>query len=80
MSEIIGLQARQILDSRGNPTLEVDVMLESGAKGRAAVPQPQGRGRGPLAIRNGILRHRLGAMVFPDVPRRDGWSGVCAVC
>ena len=38
MSEIIGVQARQILDSRGNPTLEVDVMLESGAMGRAAVP------------------------------------------
>ena len=38
MSEIIGVQARQILDSRGNPTLEVDVMLESGALGRAAVP------------------------------------------
>ena len=38
MSEIIGVQARQILDSRGNPTIEVDVMLESGAMGRAAVP------------------------------------------
>ncbi len=38
MSEIIGVQGRQILDSRGNPTLEVDVTLESGAMGRAAVP------------------------------------------
>jgi len=38
MSEIISVIARQILDSRGNPTLEVDVMLESGALGRAAVP------------------------------------------
>ncbi len=38
MSEIIGVQSRQILDSRGNPTLEVDITLESGAMGRAAVP------------------------------------------
>ena len=38
MAEIIDIHARQILDSRGNPTVEVDVMLEDGAFGRAAVP------------------------------------------
>ncbi|MHB8469885.1 MAG: phosphopyruvate hydratase [Gaiellaceae bacterium] len=38
MSRIAAVQARQILDSRGNPTIEVDVRLESGAAGRAAVP------------------------------------------
>ena len=38
MSEIEQVHARQILDSRGNPTLEVDVLLKSGASGRAAVP------------------------------------------
>ena len=38
MSAIIDIIARQILDSRGNPTVEVDVVLESGARGRAAVP------------------------------------------
>jgi enolase len=38
MSAIAAVNARQILDSRGNPTLEVDVRLESGALGRAAVP------------------------------------------
>ena len=38
MSEIIDIRARQILDSRGNPTVEVDVTLEDGAMGRAAVP------------------------------------------
>ena len=38
MSAIAELQARQILDSRGNPTVEVDVVAESGARGRAAVP------------------------------------------
>jgi enolase len=38
MSEIIDINAREILDSRGNPTVEVDVVLDSGAFGRAAVP------------------------------------------
>jgi enolase len=38
MSEIIGIYGREILDSRGNPTVEVDIQLESGAFGRAAVP------------------------------------------
>ncbi|MDR0484627.1 MAG: phosphopyruvate hydratase [Alphaproteobacteria bacterium] len=38
MSEIIDIRAREILDSRGNPTVEVDVVLEDGSMGRAAVP------------------------------------------
>ncbi|MCL2567266.1 MAG: phosphopyruvate hydratase [Alphaproteobacteria bacterium] len=38
MSEIIDIRAREILDSRGNPTVEVDVILEDGSMGRAAVP------------------------------------------
>ena len=38
MSTIVDIHAREILDSRGNPTVEVDVVLESGAMGRAAVP------------------------------------------
>ena len=38
MSEIIDIYAREILDSRGNPTVEVEVYLESGVMGRAAVP------------------------------------------
>jgi enolase len=38
MSAIVDITAREILDSRGNPTIEVDVELESGARGRAAVP------------------------------------------
>jgi len=39
MSAIVHIHAREILDSRGNPTVEVDVRLESGAFGRAAVPR-----------------------------------------
>ena len=38
MSAIERVRARQILDSRGNPTVEVDIALSSGARGRAAVP------------------------------------------
>ena len=38
MAAIADIAAREILDSRGNPTVEVDVMLDSGAMGRAAVP------------------------------------------
>jgi enolase len=38
MTAIVDIHAREILDSRGNPTVEVDVILESGAQGRAAVP------------------------------------------
>ena len=38
MSDILDIHARQILDSRGNPTVEVDVLLSDGSFGRAAVP------------------------------------------
>ena len=45
MSAIASVHARQILDSRGNPTVEVEVGLESGALGRAAVPSGASTGR-----------------------------------
>ena len=38
MTAIVDIKGREILDSRGNPTVEVDVTLETGAFGRAAVP------------------------------------------
>jgi enolase len=38
MSAIVEIVGREILDSRGNPTVEVDVLLEDGSEGRAAVP------------------------------------------
>jgi enolase len=54
MSEIIGVHGRQILDSRGKPTLEVDVTLESGAMGRAAVPSGASTGsREAVELRDG---------------------------
>ena len=45
MSDIIDVHAREIIDSRGNPTVEVDVILESGAYGRAAVPSGASTGQ-----------------------------------
>ena len=53
MTEIIDVRAREILDSRGNPTVEVDVTLASGAIGRAAVPSGASTGkREALELRN----------------------------
>ena len=45
MSAIIDIRGRQILDSRGNPTVEVDVILETGARGRAMVPSGASTGK-----------------------------------
>lgn len=45
MSEIIDIKARQILDSRGNPTVEVEILTESGYQGRAAVPSGASTGK-----------------------------------
>ncbi|MDX6508048.1 MAG: enolase [Gaiellaceae bacterium] len=54
MSAIAGVHARQILDSRGNPTVEVEVSLESGATGRAAVPSGASTGvHEALELRDG---------------------------
>ncbi|MCF7849040.1 MAG: phosphopyruvate hydratase [Kiritimatiellales bacterium] len=61
MSEIIDILAREILDSRGNPTLEVDVLLESGAMGRAAVPSGASTGvNEALELRDGDKDRYLG--------------------
>ena len=68
MSEIVGVQGRQILDSRGNPTLEVDVTLESGAMGRAAVPSGASTGsREAVELRDGDSRAYLGRGVSKAV-------------
>ncbi|MEE4112768.1 MAG: phosphopyruvate hydratase, partial [Desulfobacteraceae bacterium] len=45
MTEIIDVSARKILDSRGNPTVEVDILTASGALGRAAVPSGASTGK-----------------------------------
>jgi len=61
MGEIIDVTAREILDSRGNPTVEVDVILDSGALGRAAVPSGASTGkREALELRDGNKKYYLG--------------------
>ena len=61
MSTIIDITAREILDSRGNPTVEVDVTLESGAAGRAAVPSGASTGEHEaLELRDGDAKRYLG--------------------
>ena len=61
MSTIIDIKAREILDSRGNPTVEADVLLESGAFGRAAVPSGASTGtKEALELRDGDKRRYLG--------------------
>ena len=61
MSSIISIRGREILDSRGNPTVEVDVMLEDGAWGRAAVPSGASTGEHEaVELRDGDKSRYLG--------------------
>ena len=58
MTAIVDIHAREILDSRGNPTVEVDVVLETGASGRAAVPSGASTGtHEALELRDGGARY-----------------------
>src|SRR5580700_2987341 len=58
------IHARQILDSRGNPTLEVDVLLEDGTLGRAAVPSGASTGENEaVELRDGDKKNYLGKSV-----------------
>lgn len=68
MSTIVDIQAREILDSRGNPTVEADVILESGAVGRAAVPSGASTGEHEaLELRDGDKIRYLGKGVSKAV-------------
>ncbi|MGH2697905.1 MAG: phosphopyruvate hydratase, partial [Actinomycetota bacterium] len=58
MSEIVHVSGREILDSRGNPTVEAEIQLDSGARGRAAVPSGASTGAGEaLELRDGGDRY-----------------------
>ncbi|HUK21961.1 MAG TPA: phosphopyruvate hydratase [Gemmatimonadales bacterium] len=83
MSTIIAIRAREILDSRGNPTIETDVTLASGASGRAAVPSGASTGeREAVELRDGDPRRFGGKGVLEAVknvnevigPRLEGFS------
>ena len=61
MSEIVGLHARQILDSRGNPTIEVEAILNTGVMGRASVPSGASTGqREAIEMRDGNKKKYMG--------------------
>ena len=68
MSSIVDVVAREILDSRGNPTVEADVLLESGIMGRAAVPSGASTGsREAIELRDGDAGRFLGKGVLQAV-------------
>ena len=68
MAEIEYIHAREILDSRGNPTVEVDVRLLSGAFGRAAVPSGASTGaHEAIELRDGDKQRYLGKGVLKAV-------------
>src|SRR5688500_15224181 len=68
MSEITGIRAREVLDSRGNPTVEAEVELESGAFGRAAVPSGASTGEHEaIELRDGDQKRYLGKGVQKSV-------------
>src|SRR3954447_15688421 len=72
MTAIIDIVAREILDSRGNPTVEADVMLEDGSKGRAAAPSGASTGtREAVELRDGGERY-LGKGVQKAVSAVNG--------
>ena len=88
MTTIIDIQAREILDSRGNPTVEADVVLESGAVGRAAVPSGASTGvNEAVELRDGVKKRYLGkgvqkavknikSKILPELLGRDSTDQV----
>jgi len=68
MTEIVAIRAREVLDSRGNPTVEADVILESGALGRAIVPSGASTGEHEaVELRDGDKSRYLGKGVLKAV-------------
>jgi len=64
MGELIGILGREILDSRGNPTVEVDVYLDSGVMGRALVP-------------SGASTGKREALELRDTRKKGTWEKAC---
>ena len=73
MSKIVDIRGREIIDSRGNPTVEADVILESGAMGRAAVPSGASTGtREAVELRDGDKSRYMGKGVRKAVANVNG--------
>src|SRR6266851_8191620 len=73
MTEIVWLHAREVLDSRGNPTVEAEVGLDSGVLGRAIVPSGASTGEHEaLELRDGDAARYLGKGVLKAVANVNG--------
>ncbi|MFP5339812.1 MAG: phosphopyruvate hydratase, partial [Gammaproteobacteria bacterium] len=73
MAKIVDIKGREVLDSRGNPTVEADVLLESGVMGRAAVPSGASTGsREAIELRDGDKSRYLGKGVLKAVGNVNG--------
>ena len=73
MTAIVDIIGREILDSRGNPTVEVDVILEGGSRGRAAVPSGASTGaHEAIELRDGDAKRYLGKGVLQAVDAVNG--------
>ena len=72
-TKILSVHGRQIIDSRGNPTVEADVVLEDGARGRAAVPSGASTGEHEaIELRDGDKSRYLGKGVLKAVGNVNG--------
>ena len=73
MTRIVDIKAREIMDSRGNPTVEADVFVEGGVMGRAAVPSGASTGtREAVELRDGDKTRYLGKGVLKAVANANG--------
>src|SRR6202043_1724243 len=73
MTAIVDIIGREILDSRGNPTVEVDVVLEDGSRGRAGVPSGASTGaHEAVELRDGDKKRYLGKGVSQAVANVNG--------
>ncbi|HMD27199.1 MAG TPA: phosphopyruvate hydratase [Steroidobacteraceae bacterium] len=80
MSRIVDVRGRQIIDSRGNPTVEADVVLQSGASGRAAVPSGASTGsREAVELRDGDMQRFGGKGVLRAVGAINGPLRECVM-
>ena len=80
MSAIVEVRAREIIDSRGNPTVECDVLLESGATGRASVPSGASTGsREAIELRDGDPKRYFGKGVLQACENINGEISDCVI-
>ena len=77
MAKIIDIKGREVLDSRGNPTVEADVILDNGIIGSACAPSGASTGsREALELRDGDKSRYLGKGVLNAVAKRDAIEGL----